>query len=266
MFIFYLLSLGVIGFSARWNWWRPKKSGIPILMYHKVGAVPEKSQLKKLWVTPQQFEGQLRYLSFSGYQTINFKLLKDFVQGKVSLPHQPVIITIDDGYENNYTDAFPLLKKFGFMATIFLVAETIGKTNLWHEPKTEERLPMLNWEEILEMKKSGIEFGSHTLTHPNLEKCDQQKMNDEIKQSKKVLEEFLKEEVNVFSYPYGAGAFSEKIRQVVKEAGYSFACAIRQGKAQITPEDYYCLKRILVRGDDNLLDLKINLRSGRSRF
>ncbi|MFH1258638.1 MAG: polysaccharide deacetylase family protein [Elusimicrobiota bacterium] len=264
--LYWLLGLGVVGFSARWNWWRRSKPGIPLLMYHKIGPVPKNSRLKKLWVTPEQFERQLGYLSSAGYRPVSFNLLEKHLQGRANLPLKPVIVTIDDGYENNYTYALPLLQKFGFQATIFLVTETIGQTNLWHDPQSEERLPMLNWEQIREMKLKGIEFGSHTLTHPNLEKCDREKIINEITQSKKILEENLKQKVNVFSYPYGGGAFSPEIQQIVQEAGYTFACAIRQGKAEVVAKNYYCLKRLLIRGDDNLLDFQINLFSGRSRF
>src|SRR5439155_11354355 len=88
--------------SARWNWWRPAKEGIPILMYHKVGDPPAGSKLKKLWVSPDKFRNQAAALSAGGYHSITFKDLYNFWDKSMPLPPKPVLITFDDGYVNNF--------------------------------------------------------------------------------------------------------------------------------------------------------------------
>src|SRR5258708_7495752 len=111
----------VLGASARWNWWRPKAKGIPTLMYHKIGDYPKGSQLKKLWVTTADFRRQLEYLKAHGYTAVTFTELRDAELGRAPMPENPVLITFDDGYANNYELAFPLLKEFGLKGNIFLV-------------------------------------------------------------------------------------------------------------------------------------------------
>src|SRR5687767_10307997 len=84
-----------LGASARWNWWRPSKPGIPILMYHKVGVPPANSQLKKLWVEPDMFRKQMAYLVKNGYTPIIFKDLYAHWDKQRALPAKPVLITFD---------------------------------------------------------------------------------------------------------------------------------------------------------------------------
>src|SRR5882762_1132066 len=87
--------------SARFNWWRPKVSGIPTLMYHKIGDYPRGSQLKKLWVTATDFRRQMLYLKSHGYTALHFSNWRDAEAGKISMPAKPVLVTFDDGYANN---------------------------------------------------------------------------------------------------------------------------------------------------------------------
>ncbi|MEW6618422.1 MAG: polysaccharide deacetylase family protein [bacterium] len=237
------VSLWFIALSCRFNWWRKDKPGIPILMYHNIGVAPKTANNKKLWVTEQKFRHQMAYLYNYGYQPITFKDLS-------SLPDNPVIITFDDGAKNNYTVAFPILKQYNFKACMFLSTA-----------RSE-----LSTAELKEMQDFGIEFGSHTNTHPNLRKISEDTAKEEITGSKKILEERLNTQIIAFAYPYGAGAYDEKINQMVKEAGYTYACGIRQGKVTLPITTPYCLKRLLIRGDDLMIDFILNLRKGRSRF
>ncbi len=264
IFISLLLVTGIL--SARWNWFRKSCEGLPVLMYHKIGIPPGNSKIKKLWVSTKKFTKQMSYLKQKGYNSITFIDLIESIKSGKALPDNPVIITFDDGYENNYIEAFPVLKKFGFKATIFLVAEYIGGDNLWHDPDTEPYEKMMTWEQILQMQDYGIEFGSHTLHHANLLLKNTDEITHEIQSSKKVLQEKLQKSVIAFAYPYGAGAYDNSIKEIVRNAGYMVACGIKQGKNQFPITDMFNLRRLLVRGEESLFDLCLNLTRGRNRL
>lgn len=253
--------------SARWNWWRPKIGGLASPMYHKLGDPPPGSRLKKLWVSERDFRAQCAALLREGYHSLHFSDLAAIRSGKARLPRRPVLITFDDGYENNYTLAHPILREMGLKANLFLVIESTDHHNFWHDPSTEPWLKMLTWSQVREMADSGVwEVGSHTMRHPNLTLSTPEDARWEIEESKKRLEDKLGSPVLAFGYPYGAGAYEPRIRDAVYEAGYSMDFGIRQGKNW--PKDFRDepLKRLLIRGDDSLVDFRLNLTRGRSRF
>ncbi len=228
---------------------------VPVLMYHKIS--PGKKE--KYRISPERFVSQMEYLSKKGYQTISPDDLLGFVQGGRTLPERSVLITFDDGYKDNFTYAYPTLKKYKFKATIFLVTQYIGKKNGWSDGSEE----ILSWEEIEEMKGEGFSFGSHTHTHPNLLELPQDKVLSEIEDSKRILEERLGEAISFFAYPYGK--FNSEIKEIVKEAGYLGAFSTLPGKNGID-EDPFLLRRILIRGYDTKLHFTLNLKLGRSRI
>lgn len=256
------------GLSAKWNWWRPKARGVPVLMYHKVGTPPKNSKLKKLWVSPKNFRKQLSYLRSHGYLPILFSEIQALEAEPKRTSLKPVLITFDDGYANNYEEAFPILKDFGMKGNIFLVFETIGRDNAWHEPETESRVRMLTQEEILIMQESGlVEFGSHTMRHKNLDHADVQDVSWEATGSKKRLEELLGRPVIAFAYPYGAGAYNPQVRKAVREAGYLYDFGIKQGLTSFPwNQEAGPIRRLFVRGDDFMIDFHLNLTRGRARF
>lgn len=256
------------GFSARWNWWRPRSNGMPTLMYHKIGDCPPGSRLAKLWVATEDFRGQLQYLKDHGYTPITFTDWREADQGKTALPQRPVLITFDDGYANNYEQAFPLLREFAMKGNIFLVYETMEKHNAWHDPATEPWLRMLTWAQIEEMQRSGlVEFGSHTMRHRNLAAIPLEDARWELSESKKRLEDKLGREMVGFAYPYGAGAYSPEVRRAARQAGYRYDFGIKQGISALPwdPESGP-LKRLLIRGDDTKLDFHLNMTRGKARF
>ncbi len=264
-----LAGAAAIGASCRWNWWRRKVTGgIPVLMYHKVGTAPKGSQLGKLWVTTAEFREQMLYLKQNGYTTLNFCDMRDIELGKMKRPEKPVVVTFDDGYANNYTDAYPVLRELGLKGCIFLVYETIDSHNSWHNPDSEPWVPMLTWAQVKEMQDSGVvEFGSHTMKHRNLPTIPLDQVRWELTESKKRIEEKLGREMVGFAYPYGAGAFVPEVRKAAREAGYRYDFSIKQG---ISPfpwnPDSGPLKRLFIRGDDFMVDFHLNMTRGRARF
>ncbi|MFH1238840.1 MAG: polysaccharide deacetylase family protein [bacterium] len=263
-----LIILLVIIVSCRWNWWRLNQKGVAILMYHKIGIPPKSSRLKKLWVSPQKFARQMAYLTRHKYSIITMKEFVDNLIGNKSMSDKTVIITFDDGYKDTYSEAFPVLQRYNFKATIFLSVGYIGGKNQWEDPQEEPLVPMLNWDQIQQMLEYGMDFGSHTLTHANLLTCqiEPKRLDYELKESKKILENKLHWPIISFAYPYGAGANNWEIKEEVRKAGYIVACGIKQGKFTVPLYDAFNLRRLLVRGDDNLADFWLNLKTGRARF
>lgn len=254
--------------SARWAWWRGAVPGLPVLVYHKIGDPPPGSKLKDLWVAPDRFRAHVSWLLSHGYTTVLFSDLLRAHKGEKPLPEKAVLITFDDGYENNYTHAYKILRELGAKGNIFIVYNTIGKTNLWHNPKTEPWINMADLQMLREMQDSGvIEFASHTMNHPNLEKLPLEDAAWELTESKKQLETALGREMCAFAYPYGGGAYSPAVRALALKAGYIFDFSFRQGK---TPwpwnRDSGPIDRLFIKRGDGNLDLLLHLTRGASRL
>jgi peptidoglycan/xylan/chitin deacetylase (PgdA/CDA1 family) len=261
-------SVGVaagLGFSARWNWWRPRAAGVPVLMYHKIGDPPPGSRLKKLWVSTAQFRRQMAYLKENGHAPITFFDVASHVDAGRPIPSNAVIITFDDGYRNIHENALPVLREFGFKAVIYLVVQAIGWDNFWHDPSTEIRIPMLSWKEVEDLQAGGFEIGSHTMTHPRMGQMERKAAAVELEKSRKTIAEFAGKEPVSFAYPYGNGADLDWLQKLVGEAGYRWAVSVHQGKADFGG-DPFCLKRLFIRGDDLDWDFHLNMTRGRSRL
>lgn len=264
-----LAAAAAAGASARWNWWRPVvDGGLPALMYHKIGEAPPGSKLAKLWVSAADFRAQLEHLRDGGYAAIGLSDWRDAETGVKPLPEKPVLITFDDGYMNNYEAAYPLLREFGMKGVVFLVHEAVGRHNGWENPALEPWLKMLTWAQVKEMQDSGvIEFGSHGMRHRNLAETPLDEARWEAAESKLRLEEKLGREVLGFAYPYGAGAFLPEVRAAVLQAGYRFDFSIKQGISRLPwNRERGPVRRLLIRGDDSMLDFRLNLTRGRARF
>lgn len=204
---------------------------VPILMYHSVR--PDQSINNRLAVSPEAFERQMGFLKKNNYTVLSLEKLADLIRDKIKIPPKTVVLTFDDGYKDNYTYAFPIIKKYGFPVTIFLIVDDIGAGN------------MLSWEEVKAMQASGlVVFGSHTLEGGALTKItSEDELRRQIFDSKKILEEKLGRKVNAFSYPIGA--FNDKIKELVKDAGYGLA-VITTPRSRAPSDDYFALKRLRI--------------------
>lgn len=222
---------------------------VPVLLYHRV-AIPKGTFLHNGYtVTPEKFKKQMKFLYDKGYHTISLGDWLDYCDDGKLLPQKPVIITFDDGYQDNYTYAYPVLRQYQFTATIFLVADQIGNSNRWDTDYTQ--VPLLTWDEINEMSHYGISFGSHTLTHQRLTRINPIMAQKEIGASKKILEARLTKSVEFIAYPNGD--HNMEVRDLVRKNGYRGAVTTKRGMNRIA-DDRYSMNRIYIFRDDNLLD------------
>jgi peptidoglycan/xylan/chitin deacetylase (PgdA/CDA1 family) len=214
---------------------------VPILFYHKINIPSPQAKIKGLYVTPGSFLHQMRYLKWRGYNTITLDELIKGLNSEIKLPSRSIVLTFDDGYEDNYTYAFPILKKFGFTATIFLITRDIDNLPDWPDSEETIREQLLSWNQIKEMSEYGINFQSHTHTHPSLPKLNEQSIREEVLKSKKIIEDKLKNKVDFLCYPYGH--FNFKVEQVLKETGYKGAVTTKRGLVKDGDNPYH-LNRI----------------------
>ena len=222
---------------------------IPILMYHSI-AEDAKPKFKEFTVPPALFERQMAYLSEQGYTALTVSQFTYICARQLErLPAKSVVITFDDAFLDFYTDALPILKRYGFAATLYVPTAYVGETSRWMEHEGEGSRPILSWEQLREIRDSGIECGAHTHSHPQLDLLPLSQAKKEITQSKHILEEHLGETVTSFAYPYGY--HTSAVKQFVREAGYTSACAVKN--ALSTPAtDPFALARVLVDPDTDV--------------
>jgi peptidoglycan/xylan/chitin deacetylase (PgdA/CDA1 family) len=303
------------GSLARSVWsatvWRDRT--LRILAYHRVldddpDTFPFDNEL--ISATTADFRRQMEFAR-SNFNVVSFRDLEECERNERPWPERALVVTFDDGYRDNYTQAFPILKELRLPATIFIATGHVGRTELfwwdliaycflqtplqsltlpevsptplplstraerrdainhtlaWIKLVPEEtksdflsRLPvesdvslpgvermLLSWDEIREMAQHGIEFGGHTVTHPVLSQVSAERLEEEVRQSKRDIEERLGTKACAFSYPVGQEeSFGDAAQRAVERAGYSFAVSYREGTA--TPlSDRYALPRIHV--------------------
>ena len=218
-----------------------QSSGLPILCYHSIDLSGS-----PVSVNPQSFSDQIAYLQKSGYQTVTLHEVVEYAQNGHTSVKRPVCIVFDDGYKNNYTEAFPVLRRAGFSATIFVTTDYCGKSNSWGEQSMSiPPLPMMSWEEIVEMSRHGIEFGSHTKSHPKLAEIDVKMASEELEGAKVELENHIGKQIEFASYPFGS--FNGEVKGLAKSI-FKAVVSTRLGKVQVG-SDIHALERINVASD-----------------
>jgi peptidoglycan/xylan/chitin deacetylase (PgdA/CDA1 family) len=230
-------------------------TSVKVLMYHRVVPVPKKGQELKWQVTQSQFRKHLIMLDKLGYTFINFRDYSLFLDGNLTLPRKPIILTFDDGYEEVYNYALPVMKELGVRATVFVLGDRSIMKNEWDEKSSCGSLPLMTDQMILELHKLGFEIGSHTMSHPDLTKLTLDQAWTEISESKSALENLIQAPVISFSYPFGA--CNSEIENLVKLAGYNYGCAVFTGHPEFS-SDHYNIRRITVTNSTGTLGLALN--------
>jgi peptidoglycan/xylan/chitin deacetylase (PgdA/CDA1 family) len=174
------------------------------------------------------------FISRHHYRVIPLKDLVEALAKNKALSRNTVVITFDDGYEDNYQNAFPILKKHRFPATLFVITDSVGKQGF------------CSWGQLKEMQNNGIDIGSHTKTHPYLPQVNEERLRKEIFESKKEIENKLGKKISLFCYPNGG--YNSRARDLVKQAGYEGACTTNKGRYHLKP-DRLALRRIKMSED-----------------
>ena len=193
--------LSVIG----WLWYTPAPFGMPVLEYHMVTAHPPEDA-GDYNVPPEDFRAQLDYLAEQGYTTITMLEYMKAKKGKMEMPERPIILTFDDGYENNYLEMLPILEEHGMKAVVYMVTNQIGQKGY------------LTWGQLREMQKRGVEIGSHTANHLPLAGLSQEERADEVQLSKLLME--WNGIRTVFSLSYPNGKYDDSLPELLKESEY----------------------------------------------
>ena len=224
-------------------------------MYHKVDRILPGTRYPGNHVLPEAFDEQLAELKRWNYQSITLEQWIAYKEKRSELPHRPIIITFDDGYRSTYDTAWPILQRYRFSATVFLVASLIGKTNAWDVEERQE--PLLNESEIREMQRGAITFGSHTQSHRALTKIPLEEAARELAESRKILESLLDRPVTTLCYPYAKQ--NRTIKDLARKAGYNAAVIGRGGTNRVWT-DQYALRRIKVDTSTTISGLRKKLR------
>lgn len=211
-----------------------------ILTYHRIG-IPRTRRYEKFTVPPWRFARQAGILQLLGYQFLSLDNVASWLKGEQKKAGRPVVLTFDDGYEDLYDHAFPVLRAQQITAVVFLVVER--QIDAWNNWGDKGPLNLLSWPKVKEMSDAGIVFGSHTLTHPHLTRCNEKDLRAEVTDSKKIIEDRLGREVRHFCYPYSD--YDERVEDMVREAGFATACTTQKG-AVLAGTDPLRLPRLTV--------------------
>ena len=236
-------------------------------MYHMISDHKTNAKFNGLRVSPLSFEKQMKYLIENNWTTFT---MSELVEKKAALPNKSIAITFDDGYEDNFTNAFPILKKYNIKATIYLVVDRHNKE--WSSKRKEKNSngelknePKLLDKQIIELINSGlIEIGSHTITHDNLPTLTLDEKRNEIYNSKVMIEDKFKIKCNSFCYPFGL--YDKQDVEIVKSSFYTNATTTNKGIDDLIKSNIFELKRITISGKDNILAFKIKLKRGLRGF
>lgn len=252
-------------------------------MYHSITAEPEPrvAPYYQVNTSPALFRLQMQYLADQGYQTLRLETLLASLSDPASHevgsspselrcvpPHKPqhppqVVITFDDGLRNFYTEAFPVLQEFGFTATMFLPTGFIGETPLAFQPSGSAGSSSsfsagstcLTWSDIRELHRHGIEFGSHTVTHPKLVRLPFEEIEQELQNSRTEIEQQLSARVSTFCFPYAFpqsnAAFVDRFTEILGRSGYTCCATTEIGRVKHMSNPFR-LKRLPVNSLDDV--------------
>lgn len=230
---------------------------LPVLLYHHVGpACPGANP--DLTIPPQRFEAHVRMLARRGYNTIGPSDWVDWCRKGKSLPGKPVLITFDDGYADTAEFALPILRRFGFGATVYVVTGQVGGTNVWDQRWGSAVHRLMSAEQIQYWAAQGIGFGAHTHSHPDLTSQNTEELNAEVTGSAADLASIVGNRPTSFAYPYGI--HDAKVRDCVRRT-YDLALTCEEG-LNSRAMDLHLLRRAEILPSDSILDFVCRLSFG----
>ncbi len=231
----------------------PKTSrfAVPVLMYHRISDLSDKERLsplmRDLTVSPADFDRQVRYLVDNGFAPLLAREVEEAVINGRKLPEKSVAITMDDGYKDNFDQAFPILQKYRVPATIFLVTNTVDTAG------------HLSWDDVALMHGRQVGYGSHTVHHYDLPDLSIFQIDYELRESRRVLESRLVETISSVAYP--SGRYNQTVVERARAAGY--LAGWKKGGGPVQPgAEVYLLPRVRVNGGSTMADFQRKVWSG----
>lgn len=236
------------------EWARLASPGVPVLVYHRVAAGGDRYA-----VAPRRFARQMALLRRLGYRVVPLDtLVATWEAGQLPAP-RTVALTFDDGYRDNLTQAWPVLGRFGYPATLFFVTGQAGGCNAWDQGTGRARVPLLTWEQVQRLDRAGFRAAPHTVTHPDLACLDPAAAAFELAESRRQLETQLGRPATLFAYPYGH--HNPAVDAAVAAAGYRAAFSVRPGLNTLYT-DRLDRRRVEIHRDDSLLQFALKVWAG----
>lgn len=215
-----------------------KKGNFRILLYHSIDNSDLEKDKMGLAVPVKTFYNHMKYLKENEFFVMDLPELVGRITDELLIPEKSVAITFDDGFKSVLTNALPILKEFGFTATLFVniyfLERRLPESLYWHDWQT------LNWKEIQLLHEAGMTVGSHAFTHKILIKMSNGELKKEIMESKELIEKNIGDKIFAFSYPHGA--FNKKVKKVLKENKFCCACTSIEG-INNSHSDIFSLRR-----------------------
>jgi len=206
--------------------------GIPVLMYHSISTAPGNT----LCVSETQFQEEMAWLENNNYHTLNMDQLYDALVNGASVPENPIVITFDDGYADNYQVAWPILKQYGFTATFFVITNYVGTDTI-------------DWNQLKELISQGNSIGSHSVHHLDMITLSNAQQESELSQSKQILEASLGTSIIAFCFP--SGQYYDTTLKILSDTGYKLSFTTRPGKVYLG-NNQFKLHRVRIDGGMSL--------------
>ena len=221
---------------------------VPILVYHSIAPhhAGQTGEQRELDVDTATFHAQMSYIARFKHPVVPFSAIVDALDGKGKLPDRAVVITFDDGWKEQYEDAFRILKQYGFTATFFVYTSAIGLGPAF-----------MTWDELREMQRAGMTIGAHSRTHPELTK-PAVSLVEEINGSRDDIQKNLGVVPSLFAYPYGD--WDPRVAAAVRAAGFRAARGMGDGPVN-TPANRFALRSVLATGDMTAFERALGDRS-----
>ncbi len=236
-------------------------AGVPILMYHALSAARTLA-FQRWTLSADRFEAHLDYLSHCGYKSATVAELADLRRRRATARDRLIVLTFDDAYADFHAVAMPLLTRYGLTATLFVPTGYVGGHSGWMQHDGEGRREILSWSALAEIAGCGVEIGTHSHTHPELDRLPPREVSEQVRLPKALVEDRLGVAVRSFAYPYGH--YQRRVRDAVAAAGYASACTMNSWAA--TAGDHPLeLPRTAVFDDTDAADLATRVAASRSR-
>lgn len=212
----------------------PNPTNIPVLMYHSI-AYEKGNDLR---VPPEKLRQELQIIKDNGFTPITLDELYSHFNDEAALPPKPIVLTFDDGYKDNCENALPILKEFGFKATVFVIT-----------CQTDDSRDYMTSAQLKEMNANGIDVECHTVTHPHLKDLSYDKQLVELRDSKAKLEKMLNKKINYIAYPYGS--YNDDTVKLTQSLGYKMAFTTNEGPAN-KDQGIFTLDRMYISASNSL--------------